>query len=240
MIVLFTDFGLPYTGQMRSALRQAGWRGDIISLFDDAPSFDPKASAYLLATYADDFPDNAVFVCVIDPGVGSDRAPVALKAGAQWFVGPDNGLVEVLIRRRDATAWRLTWQPDRLSNSFHGRDLFAPVAAKLALGVDPATLAEPHAPLRMEAWPDDLAEIIYIDGLGNAMTGLRADSLSKDAEIKVAGQQLSLAETFSNREPGQAFWYKNANGLVEISVNLGRADQELGLKPGNSLKILNK
>jgi S-adenosyl-L-methionine hydrolase (adenosine-forming) len=240
MIVLFTDFGLPYTGQMRSAVRQAGWQGDIISLFDDVPSFNPKASAYLLAAYADDFPDNSVFVCVVDPGVGGDRAPVAVKAGAQWFIGPDNGLFEVLLRRRNATAWRITWQPDSLSASFHGRDLFSPVAAMLVTGIDPAKLADPHTPLRMEAWPDELAEIIYIDGFGNAITGLRAEGLSDDAEIEIAGRRLSRAETFSNREPGQAFWYNNANGLVEISINLGRADQEFRLKPGNSIKILNK
>ena len=240
MIVLFTDFGLPYTGQMRSALRTAGWQGDVISLFDDAPSFDPKASAYLLAAYTNDFPENAIFVCVVDPGVGSDRAPVAVKAGTQWFIGPDNGLFEVLLRRRETVAWRITWQPDHLSATFHGRDLFSPVAAKLALGIDPTTLAEPYSPLRMEAWPDDLAEIIYIDEFGNAMTGLRAEGFSDDAEFEIAGRRLGRAKTFSNREPGQAFWYKNANGLVEISINLGRADQEVRLKPGNSLKILNK
>jgi S-adenosylmethionine hydrolase len=240
LIVLFTDFGLPYTGQMRSALRQAGWQGDIVSLFDDVPSFDPKATAYLLSAYAADFPDNAVFVCVVDPGVGSDRAPIVVKAGEQWFVGPDNGLFEILLRRREATTWRITWQPDRLSASFHGRDLFAPVAAKLALGSDPTTISKPYDPLRMDTWPDDLAEIIYIDGFGNAMTSIRSETLSEGSEIEVSGQRVGFAKTFSNREPGRAFWYKNANGLVEISVNLGRADEELKLKPGNSLKILGK
>jgi S-adenosylmethionine hydrolase len=115
-------------------------------LFDDVPSFDPKATAYLLSAYAADFPDNAVFVCVVDPGVGSDRAPIVVKAGEQWFVGPDNGLFEILLRRREATTWRITWQPDRLSASFHGRDLFAPVAAKLALGSDPTTISKPYDP----------------------------------------------------------------------------------------------
>jgi S-adenosyl-L-methionine hydrolase (adenosine-forming) len=241
MIVLFTDFGLPYTAQMHAALRRAEWQGDIVSLFEDAPSFDARASAYLLAAYVNDFPFNATFVCVVDPGVGGDRVPVSIKAGSQWFVGPDNGLFEIILRqRKDCTPWRITWRPEALSASFHGRDLFSPVAAMLANNIDPATLAEPFKPTRLEAWPDDLAEVIYIDGFGNAMTGIRAGNLAGSTEIEVGGKRLSSAQTFSKNAIGQAFWYENANGLVEISVNQGRADHEFGLKVGNSLIIHTK
>jgi S-adenosylmethionine hydrolase len=224
---------------MRRCARQGG-RGDIISLFDDAPSFVAKASAYILSACVQDFPPNATFVCVVDPGVSGDRAPIAVKAGSQWFVGPDNGLFEFLLRRKECVPWKITWQPEALSPSFHGRDLFPPVAAMLADGTDPATLAEPFKPLRRDAWPDDIAEVTYIDEFGNAMTGIRVDNLSSNTEIEVNGKKLLRSQTFSENAIGDAFWYENANGLAEILVNQGRADHEFGLKVGNTLIIHTK
>ncbi len=241
MLVLFTDFGLPYTAQMHTALRQSGWKGDIISLLQDAPSFNSKASAYLLASYVPKFPSNTIFICVVDPGVGGSRAPIAIKADKNWFIGPDNGLFEIILRQcKECIPWRITWQPESLSASFHGRDLFAPVAGMLAGGTHPKTLAEPFKPSRREAWPDDLAEVIYIDGFGNAMTGIRINNLSNNTEIEVNGKRLLRSQKFSDNAIGQAFWYENANGMVEISVNQGHADHELGLKVGNSLELYTK
>ena len=108
MIVLFTDFGRdgPYVGQMHGAVHQAAIETTlpIIDLMHDAPAGEPMLSAYLLAAYAAPFPAASVFVCVVDPGVGTARAPVALRADEHWFVGPDNGLLEIAARRaRDPT-----------------------------------------------------------------------------------------------------------------------------------------
>ena len=121
---------------------------DIIDLFADAPAYDPQASAYLLAAYIGEFAPGTVFLCVVDPGVGSDRAPCVVHADGKWFVGPDNGLFELVVRRaRDQVrCWRIDWVPSRLSATFHGRDLFAPVAAQLARGEIPA--GEPVADRR--------------------------------------------------------------------------------------------
>ena len=131
MIVLVTDFGLagPYTGQVKAVLTQAAPGVPVIDLFADAPAGNAKASAYLLAAYAAWFPAGTVFLSVVDPGVGSERAPVVVEADGRWYVGPGNGLFE-LVRRRAAVSrcWEITWRPATLSNSFHGRDLFAPVA----------------------------------------------------------------------------------------------------------------
>ena len=238
MIVLFTDFGPagPYTGQMRAVLAREAPGVDVIDLISNAPSFAPRASAYLLAALVPAFPDDAVFLCVVDPGVGGLRAPVVAEAGRQRFVGPGNGLFEIVMRRAEpARMWEIAWRPDRLSSSFHGRDLFAPVAARLAKGRD--IERAPAAPRRNLDWPDDLAEIIYIDRYGNAMTGLRASVMPHASTVAAGGRRFERAETFSSVREGEAFWYENANGLAEIAVNRGSAADLLGLKIGDAVTV---
>ncbi len=137
MIVLFTDFGSagPYVGQMRAVLVRAAPDVPVIELFSDAPAFNAKASAYLLAAYCAEFEPGTVFLAVVDPGVGGPREAIALEADGRWYVAPDNGLLALVARRADAAQWwRITWRPANLSASFHGRDLFALVAARLARG----------------------------------------------------------------------------------------------------------
>jgi S-adenosyl-L-methionine hydrolase (adenosine-forming) len=240
MIVLFTDFGLqgPYTGQMKAVLYQLAPAVPAIDLFADAPVGNPRASAYLLAGYAQWFPAGTVFLCVVDPGVGGTRPPIILEADGRWYVGPGNGLFELVQRRATTTrSWDIDWKPERLSASFHGRDLFAPVAAMLARGEPPPGRARKDTHRRTD-WPDDLCEIVYIDHFGNALIGLRAVMLPHDARLVAKGRVMEHARTFSDRPPGAAFWYENSNGLVEIAVNKGRADRELGLTIGISIEIV--
>lgn len=237
--MLFTDFGLegPYTGQMKAVLRREAPGADLIDLFADAPMGNPRASAYLLAAYAAWFPAGTVFLCVVDPGVGGPRAPLIVEADGRRYVGPDNGLFEPVFRRAAIPrVFTITWRPQRLSASFHGRDLFAPVAARLACGEMPAVST--HAPLRQPDWPHDLAEIVYVDHYGNAMTGMRASALAKEAVLTTPAEtRVPHAETFSTVKPGEAFWYANSNGLVEIAVNRGRAAAALGLSVGSKIGI---
>jgi S-adenosylmethionine hydrolase len=241
MIVLFTDFGLagPYTGQVTAVLHRDAPDARIVSLFADAPSERPKPSAYLLAAYGAWFPPGSVLLCVVDPGVGSERRAVIAEADGRFYVGPDNGLFDIVLRwAGEARLWEIVWHPGSLSPSFHGRDLFAPVAARLARGEAIAALAQPAQDEQASrAWPDDLAEIVYIDHYGNAMTGLRGALLRPEARLAVGGHRLARAATFSAVRPGEAFWYINANGLAEIAVNGGRADQVLGLKIGAAIAL---
>ena len=241
MIVLFTDFGSqgPYTGQMKAVLYQMAPGIPAIDLFADAPVGNPKASAYLLAAYSEWFAAGTVFLSVVDPGVGGTRPPIILEADGRWYVGPGNGLFELVERRAaSARSWDIVWKPERLSASFHGRDLFAPVAAMLALGEPLPGRPRTDKAHRRKEWPDDLREIVYIDHYGNAMSGLRAVMLPRDARLVLAGRLLQRAGTFSDRPPGIAFWYENSNGLAEIAVNQGRADRELGLAIGTPVEIV--
>jgi len=241
MIVLFTDFGLagPYTGQVTAVLRETAPDVPVIQLFADAPAGQPKPAAYLLAAYATWFPARTVLLCVVDPGVGSARRGLIVEAADRLYVGPDNGLFEVVLRRAaKPRCWEISWQPPALSASFHGRDLFAPVAGRLAQGEAPSALASRALPQGHPDWPDDLAEIVYIDHYGNALTGLRGECLPLSAGLLAGGHGVGHAPTFSAMPRGEAFWYVNSNGLVEIAVNAGRADETLGLAIGSEVIIL--
>jgi hypothetical protein len=211
----------------------------VVDLFADAPIGDPKASAYLLAAYAAWFPQGTVFLAVVDPGVGGERPAVIVEADGHWFVGPGNGLFELVQRRaRTTRGFEIALRPDVLSASFHGRDLFAPVAAQIARGDDPPGRPIDERRIRRPDWPDDLAEIVYVDHYGNAMTGLRASGVARHAKLAAAGRILESARTFSDRPPGEAFWYANSNGLIEVAVNRGRADRDLGLALGTPVEIV--
>ncbi len=240
MIVIFTDFGPgPYVAEMRAVLAREAPAETVIELMADAPRYAPKPAAYLLAALAPAFPQDAVFLCVVDPGVGGDRPAVVAEAGGQRFVGPGNGLFEIVLRRQvKAGLWEVAWRPETLSASFHGRDLFAPVAARLATGGTVARAPAPPDATRQPDWPDDLAEIVYVDSYGNAMTGLRAKTVAPDARIAMAGRTLARAGTFSAVGAGTAFWYENSSGLVEIAANRASAAGLLRLAIGDPVTVL--
>jgi len=241
MITLFTDFGWegPYVGQLKAALIREAPGLAIVDLMHDAPVFNPRASAYLLAALVEEFPLGSVFLAVVDPGVGDpERRRAVVHADGRWFVGPDNGLFNVVaIRSSRPQWWDITWQPPHLSRSFHGRDLFAPVAARLARGEPPPGKQRALEQRVRTDWPDDLAEIIYIDHFGNALTGLRAACVNDTAELQVGGCALRRAGTFAEVGSGEAFWYENSSGLIEIAVNQGRADKLLHLGIGDAVEV---
>ncbi len=238
-IVLFTDFGPfgPYTGQMESVLRLSAPNVPIINLLSNAPTANPRLSSYLLAALRYSFPVNSIFLAVVDPGVGSERRAVVLQSDGQIFVGPDNGLLNTVAVQSQNTQWsKIIWRPEQCSMSFHGRDIFAPVAAKLAINVADGLL-QSFERNDLSDWPQDLAEVIYFDYYGNAMTGLRYQEDFIGKVLNINGIAIKQADTFSDVEALQAFWYKNSSGLVEIAVNKGRAEQQLALKLGMRVSL---
>ncbi len=239
-MILFTDFGWqgPYVGQLHLAVAVRAPGLAVVDLMHDLPAYDVQAGACLLAAQAPELPPGATVVAVVDPGGGGRRRPLILEADARRYVGPDNGVLEsVAALDPDARAWRIDWRPERLSASFHGRDLFAPVAAMLAAGRDPDALGTP-VPVPRRGWPGDLPRIIYLDGFGNAMTGLRAAGLAANARLEVAGRRLPRARTFCDVAPGEAFWYANSSALVEVAVNQGSAAAALGLAVGDPVRVV--
>lgn len=244
MIVLFTDFGVngPYIGQMEAVIYGRHPQARVINLFANAPGFDPRASAYLLAAYVRDLPAGTVVLAVVDPGVGSaQRRPVVASVGVWQFVGPDNGLFDVLAKHAGGGIKReIRWQPETLSASFHGRDLFAPLAAALDCGTVQSEWLGPERPFSLEAVASDLHEVVYIDDYGNAITGVRGALIAPNTRIVVNGNELARARTFADVTPGQGFWYENANGLIELAVNRGSAAQQFSLAVGVPIEFYTK
>jgi len=244
-IALFTDFGIggPYVGQVHAALARLAPAVPVFDLMADAPRFDARRSSYLLAALVDFIPPASIVLGVVDPGVGSDRAALAIEADGRWFVGPDNGLFSMVARRANRVEpWKVDWIPPVLSASFHGRDLFAPVAARIASDDIPNGEAEWCHPcdvgeLEEATWPDDLAEVVYIDAYGNAVTGIRGETMKPSENLFLNGIPMISGRTFSDVSPGSAFCYENANGLLEIAVNMGSAADDLGISVGCPVEV---
>jgi S-adenosylmethionine hydrolase len=240
MIVLFTDFGAtgPYVGQVKAVLAREAAREPVIDLLHEAPALNPRASAYLLAALAPSMKGHAAFVCVVDPGVGTARRALALKADGRWFVGPDNGLLDIVgLRAQSAEWWEIQWRPADVSATFHGRDLFAPVAARLARG-EPPPGARCDSPLATRNWPADLAEVVYLDPYGNAATGLRAKIVGPEVVLRANSRCFQPVTTFGDAPAGTAIWYENSNAHAELAISEGSAAGSCGLTIGSAVSVL--
>lgn len=239
-LVLFTDFGLagPYVGQMKAAIHRVDPRAVVLDLCHDLAPFAPRPAAYLLAALLPYLPVGACVVAVVDPGVGSARRGLVLEGSGMRLLGPDNGLLAIAAQRLGQPRWYALPAPDEtLSLTFQGRDWFAPAAARLQAGREVAlqTLGA-HSPEGSD-WPPDWACVIYIDRYGNAMTGLRAEALPINSVLEAGGRRLMHGRTFADVPVGEAFWYANSCGLVEVAVNQGQAARLLDLEVGTPIVV---
>ena len=240
MLVLFTDYGWtdPYVGQVKAVLAAEAPGVPVIDLLHDAQDFNAHAGAHLLDALCRGFPVGSVFFCVVDPGVGGPRQAVAVEADGRWFVGPDNGLLSVVAARAgQVRTWRIVWRPENLSDTFHGRDLFAPIAAWIAAGRFPQDKLSPVEKLEVEFDAAELPRIVYIDHYGNAWTGVRGGLMTGENLLEVKGRALPNCRTFSEAGKGEAFWHVNSSGLVEIAANRASAAALLGLQVGDKVGL---
>lgn len=239
MILLFTDYGWqgPYVGQVKAVLHALSPGVAVVDLFHDVPSYNAHAGAHILDALTQTLPSGSVLLCVVDPGVGSERAAVVMEVEGRYFIGPDNGLLSVVAARASTCrVWRIDWRPEQLSESFHGRDVFAPVAARLATGGLPeGWLSDSELSIVFDS--ADLPRILYIDHFGNAWTGIHANLIDRQARLRVGNTELSYKRVFSEAAKGEAFWYENSAGLVEIAVNRASAATQLGLSVGDLIRL---
>ncbi|PJB07834.1 MAG: hypothetical protein CO126_00215, partial [Hydrogenophilales bacterium CG_4_9_14_3_um_filter_63_34] len=139
---------------------------------------------------------------------------------------------------QSSRTWRIDWRPEPLSDSFHGRDLFAPIAAGIASGNFPADKLTPAAGLQVQFDTAELPRILYIDHYGNAWTGLHGSLAERASNIEVKGSVLPWRRVFVEADKGEAFWHVNSSGLIEIAVNRGSAAEKLGLKVGDPVRLI--
>lgn len=216
MIVLLTDFGTadPYVGQVHLQLATLAPHVRVIDLFHGLPNFAVEAAAHLVSAYSAPVPLNAVVLAVVDPGVGGSRRAIVAKIGGRHYIGPDNGIFEMVARRGQIQACYSLPVPEDAAPTFHGRDVFAPAAAFLAQDLE--GIGEPTCLTRFPQWSDDCSQILFIDHYGNAISGVRARPEMKT--LRVGSHRLARARTFSENAAGVPFFYENANGLFEIAA----------------------
>ncbi|GMR05843.1 MAG: SAM-dependent chlorinase/fluorinase [Gammaproteobacteria bacterium] len=240
MIALFTDFGHDglYVGQLHAVIGTALPEINVVDLCHAIPPHDICAAAYLLPAYTRYLPPASVVVCVVDPGVGSERRPHAVcKADGRWYIGPDNGLFDVLEQQAHSfRKYHFQW-PGKVSDSFHARDIYTPAACLLTESGDPDILQAQPVETEMLRFSADLKEIIYFDHFGNAITGQRGNTIKIEGKIAINSVTINHARVFSDVPTGDCFWYENANGLVEIAANRGSAKDSLGLQLGDSFRV---
>lgn len=225
-------------GQVKARLLEEAPAQQVVDLLHETPAYNAHAGAHLLAAFAPTFPPGTVFFAVVDPGVGTVRDAIVMLSGGQWFVGPDNGLMSIVAaRNREARIWRVTWQPETLSTTFHGRDLFAVITAEIARGDFPTHKLAEMAKLNVVFDAEDMARVIYFDHFGNAWTGMRGAEIPKQARLTIKSTSFEHSESFGFVRPGEGFWFVNSVGLVELAVNRGNAAQQFGLSVGDPVQI---
>jgi S-adenosyl-L-methionine hydrolase (adenosine-forming) len=226
MVTLTTDFGTAdgYVGAMKGVLYSRAPGVAVVDISHDIPRHDIAAGAYALATAAPWFPPGTIHVAVVDPGVGSARRGVVIASGGQLFVGPDNGLFALVAPQPDAVREiAVRFLTGRVSPTFHGRDVFAVTAARLATGVD---LMEVGPVVAMSTPPArGWHRVVHVDRFGNLITDVPGEGV---AVVRVAGREAALRRTYADVAPGELVAYVGSGGTVEIAVRDGSAAEVLG------------
>jgi S-adenosylmethionine hydrolase len=263
IVTLLTDFGVAdyFVGAMKGAVLSVNPRAQVVDITHEIPAHDIEAAAFTLFAAYQSFPTGTTHVAVVDPGVGSPRRPIVVSAGGHLFVGPDNGVFGYVCERAaeplvfHATEKRY-FRP-ALSTTFHGRDVFAPLAGALSLGVEPATLGPPvsdYVKLSLPAprpLPDGTLEgsVIHVDRFGNCVTNITPEDLGEgesdnegggDFCLRVGEHEVTARRRFFAEDTtadGEPFVIKGSAGLLEISVYLDSAARLLGLRRGQKIIV---
>jgi len=258
MITLSSDFGSPYPAAMRGVVLQ---RTDarLVDVSHEFPRQDVRAAAFWLREILPHFPP-ATHLVVVDPGVGTDRAAIAVEAGEHVLVGPDNGVLLPAAREladseaNDALRVHEIDYEDAESSTFHGRDVFAPAAADIhgswtaertlpdaVDGLGDVTPTDGFVDLELpDPTIDDDAvrgEVLVVDDFGNAITNVPGYVLEGLDEVRVDGRAVPAVETFAEVPEGQWLATVGSHGNVELDVNRGRGDEAFGVEAGDSVQL---
>jgi S-adenosylmethionine hydrolase len=259
MITLFTDFGShdAYVAQMKGVILGINAQVPLLDLTHEVRPFDIREAAYLLEQATRYFPAGTITVAVIDPGVGTARRPMLLETPARkWYVGPDNGLFTRILGQEGFTAayaLRETsyFRVPAASATFHGRDIFAPVAAHLSRGVPPERFGPPLSdpvllPHTQPQMADRLVhgEVIHIDHFGNVITNIGREDLGsltpgRDLELTLGGttRKVPFCTTYGERPAGELMTLINSDEAFEVAVPGGQASASLAVRVGDRLTL---
>jgi S-adenosylmethionine hydrolase len=258
LISLMTDFGLTdgFVGVMKGVIWGITPQARIADLTHLVPPQDIRAAALILNRSAPYFPDGTIHVVVVDPGVGTARRPIAARLGSQYFVGPDNGVFTLVLERAERQGALVEiihldkpqyWLAE-VSNVFHGRDIFSPVAAALANGIPLAALGSPLSdPVCLSIPQPRLTptglqgEITHIDHFGNIIANIRHEHLSgvDDLTVRLYGEEIhGMVRAFGDRSPGELIALIGSTGDLVVAVVNGDATRQLDARIGDPVEII--
>jgi len=256
-ITLTTDFGLrdPYVAEMKAVILSICSDAVIVDVSHEIEKFNVRMGAYILASATPYFAKGTIHVAVVDPGVGTERRPLLIQTEQGFFIGPDNGILILAAEKQGITSAHEITNPrlvlPTVSNTFHGRDVFAPAAAHLASGVPPASFG----PVLEEAVKPDFSkvildkgvlkgEVLYVDGFGNIVTNVDEKSLARlhakasvDVTLRKTRRKMRFRKAYAEGESGEAFVLLGSQGYVEIAVNQGSAAKKIKAKPGDKVSF---
>jgi hypothetical protein len=255
LITLTTDFGCtsPYVAVMKGVILSINPAANIVDLSHSIRPQDIRHANYFLTTAIPYFPPRTIHVCVVDPGVGSERAGLYVESGGQCLLGPDNGIFTGVMQKakNPTTVRRLVnqhyWRP-RVSNTFHGRDVFAPVAAHLSLGIDPTSLGpELSEPITLPShsavtfgnrWQ---GEVQFVDDFGNLITNIHTCKMKTlPVKVSISGsprEMLRWVRTYSDGSTGELVSLFSSDGFFEIAEVNGNAAKLLGISAGAVVEL---
>ncbi|HEY5450187.1 MAG TPA: SAM-dependent chlorinase/fluorinase [Polyangia bacterium] len=252
IVTFTTDFGAGdgYAGAMKGVVLSLAPAAQLVDITHGVPPMDVAAGAVALAQAASLFPPGTIHVAVVDPGVGGERADILIESGGSLFIGPDNGVLSLAARppRRIYRIQSSMFRRDPVSPTFHGRDVFAPTAGRLAAG-QPASAAGPaldalvelDAPLVRRVGDRVEGTVTHVDGFGNLLTSLAAELVPAGAQIEVAGREGTfhpmMGKTFTDVAPGALVAYIGSSGLLEIGLRDGSAASMTGAGRGSPVRL---
>jgi S-adenosyl-L-methionine hydrolase (adenosine-forming) len=261
LVALLTDFGTRdhYVGALKGAVLTVCPDANVVDVVHDIPAYDVGAGSYALAAAAPAFPARTVFLAVVDPEVGSSRRALAAAVGGQLFVGPDNGLLTDVLAANAAPRIHAITNAGlfryEVSRTFHGRDIFAPVAGHLARGLPLEDVGPPAGPPVLLRWPQVVrqtvdewwGEVLFADHFGNLITNFDQDPLAEilaaadeDASrvlVTVEGAILPLVGSYSEIHAGDPCALEGSSHRLEIAVNRGNAARTLGAAKGAPVRV---
>lgn len=255
ILTLTTDFGISdhYVGAMKGVILGVCPTARIVDITHDITPYEITEGAYTIAQAYKTFPKKTVHVVVVDPGVGTSRRPILVEAAGQYFIGPDNGVLSMIYMREKSKVRLIS--SDRyfrkpVSQTFHGRDIFAPVAAHVAAGVAPSRIGKAiedhlkpsfHGPVQTgkRTWN---GQVLKVDRFGNMITNFHLDAFPdlerREFVFGIGPQQVSvIARNYTETSPGEAFVIIGSSGYYEISVREASAARATGCAAGSPVEL---
>lgn len=259
IITLTTDFGLkdPYVAEMKAVILSLSPNAEVVDISHQIEKFNVKMGAYVLASAAPYFPRGTVNVAVVDPGVGTQRQPILIQTGDGYLIGPDNGLLTLAVRNMEGRRYvrrivNKKLMMSSVSNTFHGRDIFAPAAAHLANGVSPERFGPEISEVVMPEFAKiirrkgmSVGEVIHVDDFGNIITsfakkevGFMKSRLMVDVRLKNTKLRLKFCKTYNEVECKEPLVLIGSHNFLEISINQGNAAKIFKIKSGDKITLL--